>query len=102
MISMIALTEQAGAVRFAVKVVPGASRDRIVGALGDALKIAVSKPPHNGQATAAVIRLLADALCLNAAQITILRGHASPRKEISIAGIALADLQQRLSRVIDT
>jgi uncharacterized protein (TIGR00251 family) len=95
---MIKLMENAGAIRFALKVVPGASRDRVAGALGDALKVAVSKPPQDGQANAAVVKLLAAELGLGAAQITITRGHGSPRKEISITGASIADLEQRLQR----
>jgi len=33
--------------RFAVKVVPGSSRDQIVGWLGDTLKIKVAAPPFS-------------------------------------------------------
>ena len=94
---MIAISETADGVRFALKVVPGASRERIMGALGDALKVAVSKPPHDGQANMAVVKLLARELGLAESQITIARGHGSPRKEISISGINLADLQQRIA-----
>ncbi len=87
----------AGGVRLALKVVPGASRDRIVGVLGDALKIAVSKPPADGAANKAVIQLLARHLALPAAAITITRGHANPRKEVLITAITLEELASRLA-----
>ena len=95
---MISLTQEPDGVRLTIKVVPGASRDRIVGALGDALKVAVSKPPADGAANRAVIKLLAGELGVSPSQIAILRGHGSPRKEISIAGVTVADLTNRLER----
>ena len=45
-----------------VKVVPGSSRDRIVGKYGDALKVQVSAAPERGRANEAVIALIAIAL----------------------------------------
>lgn len=48
--------------RFTVKVVPGSSRDQIVGWLGDALKIKVMALPENGHANEAVVAILADRL----------------------------------------
>ena len=84
------------AVQLALKVVPGASRDRIVGVLGDALKVAVSKPPADGAANKAVIQLLAARLGLPAAAITITRGHANPRKEVVVTGLTVEELASRL------
>ena len=84
------------AVQLALKVVPGASRDRIVGVLGDALKVAVSKPPAGGAANKAVIQLLAARLGLPAAAITITRGHTNPRKEVLVTGLTVEELAARL------
>jgi uncharacterized protein (TIGR00251 family) len=86
----------AGGVRMALKVVPGASRDRVMGVLGDALKVAVSKPPADGAANKAVIRLLAAHLGLPAAAITITRGHVNPRKEVLVTGLTVEELASRL------
>jgi len=58
----VKLTADDSGVRIALKVVPGASRDRVMGTLGDALKVAVSKPPEGGAANRAVVQLLAAAL----------------------------------------
>ncbi len=93
---MIRVTAHAGGANFAVKVVPGASRDRVMGALGDALKITVSKPPSGGDANRAVIALLAKHLDLQKAQIQIVRGQTSARKEILVTGCDIQDLSRKL------
>lgn len=96
----IKVTEQNGGVRLMLKVVPGASRDRIVGVLGDALKIAVSKPPAEGAANKAVVKLLADALNLPVGNVSIVRGQSNPRKEVVIIGVSASDLNARLAELI--
>jgi len=70
-----------------VKVVPGSSRDQIVGWLGDALKIKVTAPPEKGKANEAVIGLLAEALGVSSDDIEIVSGHSSPSKVIAITGM---------------
>jgi len=85
-----------GSIRLAVKVVPGASRDRIVGVLGDSLKIAISAPPERGQANRAVIALIAGKLQIAGNQIEIVKGQTSPRKELSIRGITMQHITDAL------
>jgi uncharacterized protein (TIGR00251 family) len=92
----VKLTAQPDGVRLAIKVVPGASRDRIVGAYGDALKVAVSKPPEGGAANKAVISLLAETLGVPPAHVQIVRGQTSPRKDVLIAGLPLEVVRERL------
>ena len=79
-----------------VKVVPGASRDRIVGELGDALKIAVSKPPQDGAANRAVIALIADILDVPSRNLSVVSGHTSPRKQIRITGLSAQEVAAKL------
>ena len=93
--------EPSGGLRLSVKVVPGASRERIVGQLGDALKIAVAKPPEDGAANRAVIKLLAQSINVPEANITILRGQTQPRKQIRIVGVTVEDLSAKLARFTD-
>ena len=71
--------------RLNLKVVPGSSRNQIVGWLGDALKIKVTAPPEKGKANEAVIGLLAAALGIDAIEIE--SGHSSPSKIIAITGM---------------
>ncbi len=73
--------------RLTVKVVPGSSRDQIVGWLGDALKIKVIAPPEKGKANEAVIDLLAEALGVSTDDIEVVSGQSSPSKVIAVTGM---------------
>jgi hypothetical protein len=79
--------------RLKVKVVPGSSRDVIVGWLGGALKLKVAAPPEKGRANEAVIALLADKLGIGPDQITILSGQTSAAKVLEIDGLDEARLR---------
>jgi uncharacterized protein (TIGR00251 family) len=73
--------------RITVKVVPGSSRDQIVGWLGDALKIKVTAPPEKGKANEAVVELLSMTLGISTDDIEVVSGHSSPSKIIAINGM---------------
>lgn len=92
----LALRTVHGRLQFAVKVVPGASQNRIAGRFGDALKVQVTAPPEGGRANAAVITLLAEALGVAERQIALLAGATAPRKTLAVAGITAEALLQRL------
>jgi uncharacterized protein (TIGR00251 family) len=83
-IRMLELTRTPEGIIVPLKVVPGASRDRIAGALGGTLKITIAAPPEKGKANRAVVRLLADALGVRPNQIEVVRGLASPNKSVLI------------------
>ena len=67
-----------------LKVVPGASRDAIVGWMGDRLKMAVTAPPEKGRANAAVVKLLARALGVRRTDLRITAGETSAAKTVVI------------------
>ena len=79
-----------------MKVVPGASRNKIVGVLGEALKIAVSAPAEKGRANAAVARTLAQALGTNRRSVELVGGRTNPRKEFRISGLTAGQVRRRL------
>jgi uncharacterized protein (TIGR00251 family) len=80
-----------------LKVVPGGSRDEVVGMLGDALKIRVAAPPERGRANRAVLRLLAEFFDVPGDAVTLLSGAASPLKMVEVAGVDAESLQRRLA-----
>lgn len=83
-------------VRFPVKVVPGAARDRIAGALGDALKVQVAAPPEQGKANARLCEVLAVALLVPTRAVQVVAGHGSPRKTVTVRGVDAATALARL------
>jgi uncharacterized protein (TIGR00251 family) len=80
-----------------VKVVPGASRDKVAGVLGDALKVATSAAPEKGKANAAVGRIIAKVLGLDARSVTLVAGTTSPHKEFLVPGLSPEAVRQRLA-----
>jgi hypothetical protein len=93
---MIHFTIQPDGIHLAVKVVPGASRDKIAGEYDGGLKVTVARPPQDGAANAAVIDLLARQLSIPKNQIEITHGHSRPRKIVRISGLDADELQKRL------
>ena len=71
-----------------VWVQPRASRQRIVGMMGDALKVAVAAPPEKGAANRALEKLLAETFGLSAGAVAVAAGGASRRKRVALQGIS--------------
>ena len=90
------VTQQGDAVLLDVKVVPKSSRDRIVGQLEGALKVAVSAAPERGAANEAVCKLIAKTLGLRTQQVIVEAGHTNPRKTLRITGITAEAVRQVL------
>ncbi|MBI5722542.1 MAG: DUF167 domain-containing protein [Planctomycetes bacterium] len=95
-IDKLAIRDIAGGAVLSVKAVPGSSRDRIAGALGDCLKIAVCAPAEKGKANAAIAELLAKSLGLKKNAVKLLYGQTSARKEFAVAGLNADEIRRRL------
>ena len=98
---MGALTLGPRGLTLALRVQPGAGRDRIEGIVADAngvlsLKVKVAAPAEDGRANAAVVALLAKALDLPKSALTLVKGERDRSKVVAIAGDP-AVLEPRLS-----
>jgi len=82
--------------RLRVKVVPGASRSKIVGWLNDELKVRVTAPPERGKANSAVEHLIAAALQLSSGAVKIVAGSSSSHKIIEVQGLSASELRNKL------
>jgi uncharacterized protein len=80
----------------AVKVVPRAAKDEIVGWLEGALKVRVRAPPQDGRANRALEALLAEALRLKKNAVTVAAGQSSAHKRVAIAGLTRDEIVRRL------
>ena len=83
--------------RLRVKVAPGASRDRIVGWLGESLKLQVRTQPEKGKANTAVISLLANLLQIPVTRLRVVSGGSSRTKTIEIDDMCATELREKLS-----
>jgi uncharacterized protein YggU (UPF0235/DUF167 family) len=85
-----------------VRLTPGASSDRIDGWDADAdgrpvLKVRVRARPVEGEANAALLKLLAKTLRVPKSAVALDRGGQSRLKMISVAGLSDDDLRARLT-----
>jgi uncharacterized protein (TIGR00251 family) len=75
---------------------PKASRNAIVGAHGDRLKIAVRTPPVDGAANEALVEFLAERLGLAKRDIELVSGATGRRKTFALQGISLESARRKL------
>jgi uncharacterized protein YggU (UPF0235/DUF167 family) len=75
---------------------PRARRERIAGAVGDALKLEVTAAPERGAANEAVERLLADVLHVPRSAVSVVSGHASRAKKVEVAGLSAREAAARI------
>ncbi len=85
---------------FAVRVQPRASRNAVVGEMGDALKIALTAPPVEGKANEACVDFVANLLKVQRSSVTIASGESSRNKVVRIAGMRASEVEQRLRTAI--
>jgi len=83
-------------ITFAVKVVPRAARDRLVGVEGGVLKVRLTAPPVEGAANRALVKLLAKALGVARSRVEIVGGARSRNKRVRVAGLSAGELRARL------
>lgn len=88
-------------VRVELHVRPRAAATVVGGTHDGALLARVTEPAHEGRATTAALRAVADALGVPPRSVTLVRGATARRKliEITVAEDARPDLEARLVRL---
>jgi uncharacterized protein (TIGR00251 family) len=88
--------EREGAVRFAVRAQPRASRSEVVGEHGDALRVRLAAPPVEGEANAELVRCLAKWLGVPRGAIRLVVGATGRNKVVEIEGVDAAAVRRAL------
>ncbi len=83
-----------------VRAVPGASRDRVVGIHGDAVKVSVSAAPEKGKANKRILAVLAARLGLAGGDLQVVGGQTSRDKRVLVLGLSTTELRSRLAKVL--
>ncbi len=90
---MIEITQSIGALTFAIRVQPRASRDSVGGEWQGALRVRLTAPPLEGRANDALCRLLAEQLNIPRSAVSILSGERSRSKRVRVEGVGAQQIQ---------
>lgn len=73
-----------------IKAQPKASKNQVVGPYGDPprLKIKIAAPPVDGRANEELLRFLKESLDTAHSRLTLIRGEASPKKDVLCTGVS--------------
>lgn len=91
-----AISEHEGCIRITCRVQPRASREALAGMIGNALKIALTAPPVEGKANAALCAFFAKTLKCPKSAVSIVSGTTSKNKIVELQGISLAEVREKL------
>ena len=69
-----------------VRVQPKSAQNRVVGVLGDAVKINITAPPVDGQANTSLSKYLAREFRVSVGQVAIVKGKNSRNKKLIVTG----------------
>ena len=84
---MIAVTTHAEGATVAVRAQPGARKNAVLGEQAGALKVAVTAPPEDGRANAALVEVLKDWLGVKRSQVELIGGPTHRNKVFLVRGV---------------
>jgi len=96
MVGMSWLTETHSAVVLAIHAVPRASKNKIDGEHGGALKVRLQAPPVDGKANETLIAFFAERLGIARNRITLVSGQTGRRKRLALTGITATEVRTKL------
>lgn len=82
-----------------VKIIPGSSKNKIIGVYNDSLKITITSPPVEGKANKKCIAYLAKYFIVAKSKIEIISGQTSKNKLIKIYDISLKEFLNKIEKI---
>jgi uncharacterized protein (TIGR00251 family) len=98
---MIAVAPHAEGATLAVRAQPGARKNAVLGEQAGALKLAVTAPPEDGRANAALVEVLKDWLGVKRSQVELLSGQTNRNKVFLVRGVTAEWLTGQIASRID-
>ncbi len=86
----------------AVRAQPGAKKNAVLGEQAGALKVAVTAPPEDGRANAALLEVIRDWLGVKRSQVELLSGASNRNKVFLIRELTADQLTTRLAEKLGT
>ncbi|HIJ66220.1 MAG TPA: DUF167 domain-containing protein [Candidatus Hydrogenedentes bacterium] len=97
---MATIEEQEGRVILRLRVQPRASRNAVTLARDGRLRVALTAAPAQGAANRALVRVLAKALGVPKAGVSLVRGEKARDKTLAVTGMRAGEVRRKLG--IDT
>jgi uncharacterized protein (TIGR00251 family) len=95
---MIAVQAHADGATLSVRAQPGARKNAVLGEQAGALKVAVTAPPEDGKANAAIVEVLKDWLGVKRSQVELLSGATNRNKVFLIRSVTVEQLTALANR----
>jgi uncharacterized protein len=76
---------------------PGASRNEVIGLIGNVWKVRITAPPVEGRANDMLLEFLSDKLGIKRNRLDLLKGFTSRHKIVSVVGLNAAEISKRLA-----
>ncbi len=87
-------------IKVKVKIVPGSSKNKIIGAYNNALKISIAAPPVEGKANKKCIAYLAKYFDVAKSKIEIISGQSGKNKLIKIYDISQEEFLDKIEKIV--
>lgn len=83
-------------VRLAVKILPNAARNSVLGLVNDVWRIKIAAPPERGKANKELIEFLSQRLGVKKDNLAIIKGHTNQNKLIAVRGPGPDEIFQKM------